>query len=233
MEFGWVLEYRDLLLHGAFLTCVLLVISVIFGFSLAIFLAVAQVGDSAIARWISRGYCTFFRGTPLLIQLWLIYYGLGSYLPYIPGLRTSFLWPVMREGLFFAALALTLNFAAYQGEILRGAMLAVPKGELEAARAVGMSARMILRRIWLPRAIRIGLPTFAGEVVLQLKSTPIVFSVTVMDLYGAAYKIRQDTLLVYEPLVVVTVFYVGLTFVITQVFQKMENAVPVQRRHGI
>ncbi|MER9169308.1 ABC transporter permease [Mesorhizobium australicum] len=233
MEFGWVLEYRDLLLHGAFLTCVLLAISVIFGFSLAIILAVSQVSDNAVSRWISKGYCTFFRGTPLLIQLWLIYYGLGSYLPYVPGLRTSFLWPVMREGLFFAALALTLNFAAYQGEILRGAMLAVPKGELEAARAVGMSARMVLRRIWLPRAIRIGLPTFAGEVVLQLKATPIVFSVTVMDLYGAAYKIRQDTLLVYEPLLFVTVFYVGLTFLITQVFQKMENAVPVQRRHGV
>ncbi|MBM2712905.1 ABC transporter permease [Mesorhizobium caraganae] len=233
MEFGWVLEYRDLLLHGAFLTCVLLVISVVFGFSLAIILAVSQVGDNAIVRWISRGYCTFFRGTPLLIQLWLIYYGLGSYLPYIPGLRASFLWPVMREGLFFAALALTLNFAAYQGEILRGAMLAVPKGELEAARAVGMSARMILRRIWLPRAIRIGLPTFAGEVILQLKATPIVFSVTVMDLYGAAYKIRQDTLLIYEPLLLVTLFYVGLTFAITQAFQKLEKTVPVQRQHSI
>ncbi|MBB4292388.1 polar amino acid transport system permease protein [Rhizobium leguminosarum] len=229
MNFSWIFDYRDLLLYGALLTCLLLAISVSLGFALAILLAVAQVGNGLIPRWISKGYCTFFRGTPLLIQLWLIYYGLGSYLPYIPGLRTSFLWPVMREGLFFAALALTLNFAAYQGEILRGAMLAVPKGELEAARAVGMSPRMILRRIWLPRAIRIGLPTFAGEVILQLKATPIVFSVTVMDLYGAAYKIRQDTLLVYEPLLLVTVFYVGLTFVITQGFQKLENAVPVRR----
>lgn len=229
MNFGWIFEYQDLLLYGAFLTCVLLAISVTLGFALAILLAIAQVGRGSIARWLSNSYCTFFRGTPLLIQLWLIYYGLGSYLPHIPGLRSSFLWPVLREGLFFAALALTLNFAAYQGEILRGAMLAVPKGELEAARAVGMSPWMILRRIWLPRAIRIGLPTFAGEVVLQLKATPIVFSVTVMDLYGAAYKIRQDTLLVYEPLLLVTVFYVSLTFLITQGFQKLENAIPVRR----
>lgn len=229
MDFSWIIAYRDLLLHGALLTSLLLAISVTLGFGLAILLAIAQVGNNPIAHWISKGYCTFFRGTPLLIQLWLIYYGLGSYLPYIPGLRASFIWPVMREGLFFAALALTLNFAAYQEEILRGAMLAVPKGELEAARAVGMSPQMILRRIWLPRAIRVGLPTFGGEVVLQLKATPIVFSVTVMDLYGAAYKIRQDTLLVYEPLLLVTVFYVGLTFLITQVFQKLENAVPVRR----
>jgi polar amino acid transport system permease protein len=226
MDFSWILPYRDLLLHGAFLTCVLLVISVTCGFVIAIFLAIAQVSSNPILRGFGKAYCTFFRGTPLLIQLWLIYYGLGSYLPYVPGLKSSFLWPIMREGLFFAAIALTLNFAAYQGEILRGALLAVPKGELEAARAVGMSPSMILRRIWLPRAIRIGLPTFAGEVILQLKATPIVFSVTVMDIYGAAYKIRQDTLLVYEPLIFVAAFYVLLTLLITQFFRKLEGAVP-------
>lgn len=229
MDFSWIIPYRELLLHGAFLTCLLLVISVVFGFAIAILLGIAQVSKNRLLRLSAKSYCTFFRGTPLLIQLWLIYYGLGTYLPHIPGLRSSFLWPIMREGLFFAAVALTLNFAAYQGEILRGALLAVPKGELEAARSVGMSPLMILRRIWLPRAIRIGLPTFAGEVILQLKATPIVFSVTVMDLYGAAYKIRQDTLLVYEPLILVTAFYVALTFLITQLFQKLENSVPVRR----
>ncbi|ANT54723.1 ABC transporter permease [Mesorhizobium amorphae] len=229
MDFSWVASYADLLVRGAAITFLLLSISVSVGFALAILLAVAQLGAFFPLRWLSRGYCTFFRGTPLLIQLWLLYYGLGSYLPFIPGLRASFLWPILREGFFFAALALTLNFAAYQGEILRGAMLSVPKGELEAARAFGMSPGKILRRIWLPRAIRIALPTFAGEVVLQLKATPIVFSVTVMDLYGAAYKIRQDTLLVYEPLILVTVFYVGLTFAITQVFQKLEKSVPSRR----
>ncbi|MCV3243378.1 MULTISPECIES: ABC transporter permease [Mesorhizobium] len=229
MDFSWVASYADLLVRGAAITFLLLSISVAVGFALAILLAVAQVGAFSAFRWLSRGYCTFFRGTPLLIQLWLLYYGLGSYLPSISGLRASFLWPILREGFFFAVLALTLNFAAYQGEILRGAMLSVPKGELEAARAFGMSPGKILRRIWLPRAIRIALPTFAGEVVLQLKATPIVFSVTVMDLYGAAYKIRQDTLLVYEPLILVMVFYVGLTFAITQAFQKLEKAVPSRR----
>ncbi|WP_114947792.1 ABC transporter permease [Microvirga calopogonii] len=229
MEFDWIAAYADLLARGAVLTCLLLVISVSVGFTLAILLAAAQLGTSSVFRWLSKAYCTFFRGTPLLIQLWLLYYGLGSYLPDIPGLRTSFLWPILREGFFFAALSLTLNFAAYQGEILRGAMLSVPKGELEAARAFGMSSGKILRRIWLPRAIRIALPTFAGEVVLQLKATPIVFSVTVMDLYGAAYKVRQDTLLVYEPLILVTLFYVGLTFAITQAFKKLENSVPARR----
>ncbi|AVH45005.1 ABC transporter permease [Agrobacterium tumefaciens] len=229
MDFSWIIPYRELLLHGALLTCVLLVVSVVLGFGIAIVLAIAQVGKNRILKGLAKSYCTFFRGTPLLIQLWLIYYGLGSYLPHIPGLRGSFLWPIMREGIFFAAVALTLNFAAYQGEILRGTLLAVPKGELEAAKAAGMRPGMVLRRIWLPRAIRIGLPTFAGEVILQLKATPIVFSVTVMDLYGAAYKIRQDTLLVYEPLMLVAAFYVTLTFIITQIFQRFENALPTRR----
>lgn len=229
MDFSWIIPYRELLLHGALLTCLLLVISVVLGFGIAIVLAIAQVRKNRLLSVLAKSYCTFFRGTPLLIQLWLIYYGLGSYLPYIPGLKGSFLWPIMREGIFFAAVALTLNFAAYQGEILRGTLLAVPKGELEAAKAAGMRPGMVLRRIWLPRAIRIGLPTFAGEVILQLKATPIVFSVTVMDLYGAAYKIRQDTLLVYEPLMLVAAFYVTLTFIITQIFQRFENALPTRR----
>ena len=92
-----------------------------------------------------------------------------------------------------------------------------------------MSSWTLLRRIWLPRAIRIALPTIAGEVVLQLKATPLAFTVTVMDLYAVAYKVRQDTLLVYEPLMVVTVFYVLLTLLITRAFKLVEAQVPVRR----
>lgn len=106
----------------------------------------------------------------------------------------------------FAAVSFTLNYAAYEAEVLRGALLGVPKGELEAGRAFGMSRFTLARRIWLPRAIRAALPTIAGEVVMQLKATPLAFTVTVMDLYAVAYKVRQDTLLVYEPLFVVTIF---------------------------
>ncbi|TIS46996.1 MAG: nickel permease, partial [Mesorhizobium sp.] len=86
----------------------------------------------------------------------------------------------------------------------------------------------LLRRIWLPRAIRIALPTIAGEVVLQLKATPLAFTVTVMDLYAVAYKVRQDTLLVYEPLMIVTVFYILLTLLITRTFRLVEAQIPVR-----
>ncbi|AWM27957.1 ABC transporter permease [Sinorhizobium fredii] len=229
MNFSWIFSYWPLLAAGAVQTVLLLVISVGFGFLLAIGLALAQVLGPRWLKLLARGYCTCLRGTPLLIQLWLLYYGVGSLLPMIPGLRASFLWPILREGFFFAAVSFTLNYAAYEAEVLRGALLAVPKGELEAGRSFGMSSSTLLRRIWLPRAIRIALPTIAGEVVLQLKATPLAFTVTVMDLYAVAYKVRQDTLLVYEPLMVVTVFYVCLTLIITRAFKIVEAQVPVRR----
>ena len=229
MTFSWISSYWPLLLTGAWQTLSLLAISVSFGFIIAIGLAFCQVSGSPLLRTLARGYCTFFRGTPLLIQLWLLYYGVGSLLPVIPGIRQSFFWPILREGFFFAAVSFTLNYAAYEAEVLRGALLAVPKGELEAGRAFGMRPLTLTRRIWLPRAIRIALPTIGGEIVMQLKATPLAFTVTVMDLYAVATKVRQDTLLVYEPLIVVTVFYLILTAIIARAFRFLEAQVPVRR----
>ena len=229
MTFSWIEAYWPLLMTGAWQTIALLIISVSFGFVIAIGLAFAQVSGGPITRALSRGYCTFFRGTPLLIQLWLLYYGIGSLLPMIPGIRQSLFWPILREGFFFAAVSFTLNYAAYEAEVLRGALLAVPKGELEAGRAFGMSPWKLTRRIWLPRAIRIALPTIGGEIVMQLKATPLAFTVTVMDLYAVATKVRQDTLLVYEPLIVVTVFYLVITALIAGTFRLLERQVPMRR----
>ncbi|TWB53641.1 amino acid ABC transporter membrane protein 2 (PAAT family) [Rhizobium sp. ERR 922] len=229
MTFSWISAYWPLLLTGAVQTLSLLVISVVFGFVIAIGLAFSQVSGGPILRSLARGYCTFFRGTPLLIQLWLLYYGVGSLLPMIPGIRQSLFWPILREGFFFAAVSFTLNYAPYEAEVLRGALLAVPKGELEAGRAFGMRPLTLTRRIWLPRAIRIALPTIGGEIVMQLKATPLAFTVTVMDLYAVATKVRQDTLLVYEPLIVVTVFYLVITAIIARSFRFLEAQVPVRR----
>ncbi|OLP62427.1 nickel permease [Xaviernesmea oryzae] len=229
MSFSWIDAYWPLLLTGAWQTVSLLVISVFFGFLIAIGLAFAQVSGGPLTRALAQGYCTFFRGTPLLIQLWLLYYGVGSLLPMIPGIRQSLFWPILREGFFFAAVSFTLNYAAYEAEVLRGALLAVPKGELEAGRAFGMSPWRLTRRIWLPRAIRIALPTIGGEIVMQLKATPLAFTVTVMDLYAVATKVRQDTLLVYEPLIVVTVFYLVITALIAGTFRLVERQIPMRR----
>lgn len=229
MDFAWLTSYWPLLLKGGAQTIALVVLSVSFGFVLAIGLALAQVMGPRPLAWLSQGFCTLLRGTPLLIQLWLLYYGLGSLLPMVPGLRESLFWPILREGFFFAVLAFTLNYAAYEAVVLRSALLAVPKGEIEAGLAFGMSRPKLLLRVWLPRAIRIALPTIAGEVVLQLKATPLAFTVTVMDLYAVAFKVRQDTLLVYEPLFVVTLFYVVLTAAIVQIFGRIERQTPIRR----
>ena len=163
-------------------------------------MGLAQAAGPAILAIPARAFCTVIRGTPLLVQLWLLYYGLGSLFPQYPWIRGSELWPYLRQAWPYAVLALTLSYAGYEGEVMRGAFASVPKGQLEAARAFGMRRFTIFRRIWLPQAIHRALPTLAGEAVLQLKSTPLVATITVVDLYSVASRVRQDTFLTYEPL---------------------------------
>jgi polar amino acid transport system permease protein len=229
MDWSWFPLYFDRLLYGLWLTLYLLVTSCVLGMLLAIPIGLVQVTGPRPLAWLAKGFCTFIRGTPLLIQIWLLYYGLGSLFPSIPGIRESFLWPILREGIFYGMLALTLSFAGYEGEVMRGGFLGVPKGELEAARAFGMPRFTVLRRIWLPRAIRLVLPTLGGEVITQLKSTPLVATITVMELFGVSTRIRQDTFRVYEPLIMVAAVYFCLTLVFTRVFGWIERQVPQKR----
>ena len=112
---------------------------------------------------------------------------------------------------------------------MRGAFLGVPRGELEAARAFSMSPWKVLRRVWFPRAVRLVLPTLAGETGLQLKSTPLAFAIPVMDLMGVTTKVRQDTLRIFEPLMLVAIIYMCLTFLIVWGFSLIEKAVPQKR----
>ena len=121
------------------------------------------------------------RGTPLLVQLWLIYYGVGSILAANPEFRKEYpeIFYYIRQAWPYGFLTLTISFAAYEGEVMRGAFAGVPRGELEAGQAFGMTRGKILRRIWLPRAIHRALPTLNGETILQLKSTPLVATVAV------------------------------------------------------
>jgi polar amino acid transport system permease protein len=229
MVWNWLPDYLPLLLEGLFITLELLLFSVIIGMIFAVPIGLVQALETPIIGKVARGFCTFIRGTPLLVQIWLLYFGFGSLFPMIPGIRHSFLWPILREGYFYALLALTISFAGYEGEIMRGAFLGVPKGELEAGKAFGMSPFMVLRRIWLPRAFRLALPTLAGETALQLKSTPLAATVTVLDLFGVSNKIRQDTFRVYEPLLLVLVVYVVLYFFIVWAFRWYENRIPQKR----
>lgn len=229
MDFTVLINFLPLILKGLYYTILLLVLSLFFGMILAIPIGLVQVTGPRPLAWLASAFCTTIRGTPLLIQLYILYYGLGSLFPQMPWIRESFMWPVLREGFFYAVLAFTLSFAGYEGAIMKGAFSSVPKGELEAARAFGMSPFTVLRRIWLPRAIRIVLPTLGGETILQLKATPIAALVTVVELYGAAGQIFRSTFDFFPPMLMVAVIYILLTFIITRLFNMIERQVPQRR----
>ena len=226
MVWDWIPEYLPKFADGLWVTTKLLLLSIFFGMMLAIPIGLVQVTGPRWAGALARAFCTVVRGTPLLIQLWLLYYGLGALFPHIDGIRESFLWPILRDAFPFALLAFTISVAGYEGEIMRGAFKSVPKGELEAARAFGMSRFTVVRRIWLPRAFQNVLPTLAGEIVLTLKATPLAATITVFDVYGVASIVRQETYRIYEPLLFVAGIYILLTGVIVLLFRWLENRVP-------
>ena len=154
MDWSWLAEYGPDLLQGFWLTLKLLIVCSSLGMLMAIVIGLVQVTGPKFPAAIARGFCTYIRGTPLLIQLWLIYYGLGELFPQIDGIKDSFIWPLLRAAIPYAIFAFTLSVAGYVGEIMRGAFAGVPKGELEAARAMGMSPFKVLMRVWLPRALQ-------------------------------------------------------------------------------
>lgn len=229
MQWDWLIEYAPKLVGGLWLTLQLLVLSIIFGMALAIPIGLVQVTGPRPLAWAAKAFCTTIRGTPLLIQLWLIYYGVGSLFPFIPGIRESFLWPVLRDAFPYALFAFSLSVAGYEGEVMRGAFRGVPKGELEAARAMGMRPFTILRRIWLPRALQNVFPTLAGEFILTLKATPLAATITIFEVYGVTTIVRQETYRIYEPLLFLAFIYLCLTGVLVVTFRYFENRIPKRR----
>ena len=223
MRWHWIPRYSDLALQGIWRTLWLLALSCLLGFALAVPLGLAQAAGPWVLAAPARVFCTVIRGTPLLLQLWLIYFGLGSLFPQFPWIRESELWPYLRQAWPYALLALTLSYAGYEGEVMRGAFKSVPKGQLEAARAMGLSRFAILRRIWLPQAMARALPTLGGETVLQLKATPLVATITVIDIYAVASRVRQDTFIIYEPLLLLAVIYLGIAGILAGVFKLLER----------
>ncbi|WP_054310082.1 ABC transporter permease [Mesorhizobium sp. 1M-11] len=228
MRWDWLPAYLPLALQGIWRTIWLLVVTAALGITLAIPIGFAQAAGPAFLAVPARVFCTVIRGTPLLLQLWLLYYGLGSLFPQFPWIRESFLWPYLRQAWPYGVLALTLSYAGYEGEVMRGAFAGVPKGQLEAARAFGMRRWTAFRRIWLPQALRRALPTLAGETVLQLKATPLVATITMVDIYSVASRVRQETFVTYEPLLLLALVYMAITGVIVFAFRKIEARIPAR-----
>ncbi len=209
------------LMGGAWLTMKLTVISLIIGFALAVPIALARLSQNPLINWPFLAYTFYFRGTPLLVQLFLIYYGSGQFRP---ELQEIGLWRGgFRDAYFCALFTLTLNTAAYTAEILRGAMLGVPAGEVEAARAYGMSGTKLYRRIIFPKAMRIALPAYSNEVVFLFQSTSLVSLVTLLDLMGVATDVIADTFRHFETLIFAGLVYLALSGLIFSVFKRVER----------
>ncbi len=216
------------LLAGVPLTLELTFISVGLGAALAVLLAVLRA-SVVVGAWLVRFYVFALRGTPLLLQIFLIYYGLGQF----AWIRESVLWPFLRQPFWCAILALTLNTAAYGSEIIRGGLQSVPLGAIEAARVSGMSGLLLYRRIILPLAIRQALPAYGNELVAMVKATSLASIVTLMEISGIAYAIISETYRALEVFICAGALYLLINFLLSRGVAALEGRLtPHLRRAG-
>ena len=218
MDFELMVESVVPVLGGLAKSASLVVISLCLGFCLAVGLALLRQSRHAFLNRPARLYIFIVRGTPLLVQLFLIYYGLGQF----DWLRNSFLWVVLREPFWCAVLALTINTTAYGAEIIRGGLQAVSWGEKESARSFGMSGLLLFRRIVFPIAIRQALPAYGNEVILMVKATSLASTITVMEMTGVANAIISETYRPLEIFLVAGTCYLFLNFVLTRIVRMIE-----------
>ncbi len=219
MDFSIIVDNLGLYLQGLATTVQLVGAALVIGLVLAVPLALAAASKNPLLRWPVWSYSYFFRGTPLLVQMFMIYYGAGQF----QAIQESFLWPVLREAYWCALIAFTLNTCAYTLEILRGAIIATPRGEIEAALACGMSRALMTRRIILPSAFRRALPAYGNEVIFMLHGSAVASVITIMDLTGAARVIYSRYYSPYEAFITVALFYMALTFIIVGAFKLLER----------
>ncbi len=206
------------LLAGVPLTLQLTACSVAVGVVLAAVLALlTRIGG--VAGWAARGYIFVFRGSPLLVQIFLIYYGLGQF----PAVRQSLLWPFLRQPWWCALLALSLNTAAYGAEVIRGGLLAVPRGQIEAGRVCGMSSFGLYRRVIMPLALRQALPAYGNEVIIMVKSTSLASVITLMEVTGIAKGIISESFRALPVFACAAAIYLAINFSIAGVVRLLER----------
>ena len=230
MNWEVIIKYLPRLLEGAALTIELVAFAVIAGLILALPMGIARASKHWYVRALPYGYIFFFRGTPLLVQLFLVYYGLAQF----HSVRESWLWPWLSDATFCACLAFAINTSAYTAEILAGSLKSTAHGEIEAARAMGMSPGLLYRRILLPSALRRALPQYSNEVIMMLHTTSLASIVTLMDITGAARTFNAQYYLPFEAFITAGLCYLLLTFVLVRLFKLAERrwlAYLAPRRH--
>lgn len=219
MDFAVIIDNLPLYLSGLRVTVELLILSLICGLALAIPLGVAAASERVSVNAFPRAFIYCMRGTPLLVQVFLIYHGFAQF----DFLRESFLWVVFKQAYWCALIAFSMNTAGYTAEIIRGTIKQTPAGEIEAARACGMSAATVLRRIILPSTFRRALPAYSNEVIFMLHGTVIAGVITIVDLFGAAKIVNSRHFVPFESFIAAGFFYLCLTFMIVYLFKQVEK----------
>ncbi len=213
------------LLSGIYVTCLLTVFSLMLGFSAAILMTVSTELKIPVVYPLIEGVIFCIRGTPLLVQLFLIYFGLSQF----EWIRSSFLWPVLREPMMCAIFAFSLNTACYTTILFRGAISSIPKNELSACYALGMSKWLALKRILLPQALRIALPAYSNEAMIILKSTSLASTITLLDLMGVTQRLINDTYDTVKWYLVAGIAYLLINAIIFSIFKIVQAKVAIPR----
>ena len=213
-----ILSYWDVFLVGIRNTVLLVLCGLSVGAMLALPMAVARWRQIPVLSQAIGAFVYVFRGSPMLVQAYVVYYGLAQF----EAVRESILWPVLKEPWWCAAIVFSINSAAYQVEIYRGGLAAVPRGEVEATAAIGMSQVIALRRIILPSALRRCLPMLANEAIFLLHGSAIASMLTIIDVLGAGRQLNAKYYLAYEGFVAATLIYMCLVFLITRLLALVE-----------
>ena len=207
------------LLNAAVITLKLLSVSLIIGLFIGLFFAILRLNKNIFINRFAYGYSYVFRGTPLLVQIFIIYFGLGQ----IEYLRSTVLWVILKEPYWCAIIAFALNTGAYTSEILRSAFQTIKPGIIEAGKSLGISNKVIFYKIQIPIAIRQSLPAYGNEMILMMKGTSLASTVTIMDLTGVAKYIISTTFKPIEVFIVAGGIYLFMTFIIHNVIKYLEK----------
>ena len=207
------------LLSAAVITLKLLSVSLIIGLFIGLFFAILRLNKNIFINKFAYGYSYVFRGTPLLVQIFIIYFGLGQ----IEYLRSTVLWVILKEPYWCAIIAFALNTGAYTSEILRSAFQTIKPGIIEAGKSLGISNKVIFYKIQIPIAIRQSLPAYGNEIILMMKGTSLASTVTIMDLTGVAKYIISTTFKPIEVFIVAGGIYLFMTFIIHNVIKFLEK----------
>ena len=228
MNFELMIDTFPKLLAGSLITIQLVTISLFIGFCLAIGLALLRLSKYPFLNFFAKTYVFYFRGTPLLVQIFLIYYGIAQF----ESVRESFVWIFFKDAYRCGILALTLNTCAYSSEIIRGGIQSVPYGQIESARSTGMSRFLLYRRIILPIAFRQALPAYGNEMILMVKATSLVSTITIMDITGIARLVIAKTWSPVEIFIVAGLIYLTINFIVTRLVSFCEYKLTPYLRHA-